>query len=40
MDLTLIVRGVIDELARAHGVGEQVAAITARAMRIRIFRQL
>ncbi|AKQ68967.1 Phosphoserine phosphatase [Myxococcus hansupus] len=32
MDSTLIRIEVIDELARAHGVGEQVAAITERAM--------
>ena len=32
MDSTLIRIEVIDELARAHGVYEQVAAITARAM--------
>ena len=32
MDSTLIRIEVIDELARAHGVGEQVAAITRRAM--------
>ena len=32
MDSTLIKMEVIDELARAHGVFEQVAAITARAM--------
>jgi phosphoserine phosphatase len=33
MDSTLINAEVIDELARAHGVGEQVVAITERAMR-------
>lgn len=33
MDSTLIDAEVIDELARAAGVGEQVAAITERAMR-------
>lgn len=33
MDSTLIEVEVIDELARAAGVGEQVAAITERAMR-------
>ena len=33
MDSTLIQGEVIDELARLHGVGEQVAAITAAAMR-------
>ncbi|MFN2375266.1 MAG: phosphoserine phosphatase SerB [Candidatus Binatia bacterium] len=33
MDSTLIQAEVIDELARAAGVGEQVAAITERAMR-------
>src|SRR5262249_25886638 len=32
MDSTLIRIEVIDELARAHGVGEQVAGITRRAM--------
>jgi len=32
MDSTLIRIEVIDELARAHGVGEQVAAITRKAM--------
>lgn len=32
MDSTLIGIEVIDELARAHGVGEQVAAITRKAM--------
>ncbi|NMO23439.1 phosphoserine phosphatase SerB [Pyxidicoccus fallax] len=32
MDSTLITIEVIDELARAHGVGEQVAKITERAM--------
>jgi phosphoserine phosphatase len=32
MDSTLIRIEVIDELARAHGVGEQVAAITRQAM--------
>ncbi len=32
MDSTLIKMEVIDELARAHGVFDQVAAITARAM--------
>ncbi len=32
MDSTLIQNEVIDELARVAGVGEQVAAITARAM--------
>ncbi|HET9752474.1 MAG TPA: phosphoserine phosphatase SerB [Myxococcales bacterium] len=32
MDSTLIRIEVIDELARAHGVGEKVAAITRRAM--------
>jgi phosphoserine phosphatase len=33
MDSTLIQGEVIDELARLHGVGEQVAATTAAAMR-------
>ena len=33
MDSTLIQTECIDELARRHGVGEQVAAITERAMR-------
>lgn len=33
MDSTLIRIEVIDELARAHGVGEEVSAITERAMR-------
>ncbi len=33
MDSTLIDAEVIDELARLHGVGAQVAAITERAMR-------
>lgn len=33
MDSTLIQAEVIDELARLHGVGEQVSAITASAMR-------
>ena len=33
MDSTLIQVEVIDELAKVHGVGDQVAAITARAMR-------
>lgn len=33
MDSTLIDAEVIDELAKAHGVGEQVAAITEQAMR-------
>jgi phosphoserine phosphatase len=33
MDSTLIQGEVIDELAKLHGVGEQVAAITAAAMR-------
>ncbi len=33
MDSTLIEAEVIDELAKAHGVGGQVAAITERAMR-------
>ena len=33
MDSTLIETEVIDELARRHGVGDQVAAITERAMR-------
>jgi phosphoserine phosphatase len=32
MDSTLIQMEVIDELARRHGVGEQVAELTARAM--------
>lgn len=32
MDSTLITEEVIDELAAEHGVGEQVAAITAQAM--------
>jgi phosphoserine phosphatase len=32
MDSTLIRIEVIDELARAHGVGEQIAGITRRAM--------
>ncbi|XOV83628.1 MAG: phosphoserine phosphatase SerB [bacterium] len=36
MDSTLITEEVIDELARHHGVGEQVAAITAEAMAGRI----
>src|SRR5262249_59750032 len=31
-DTTLIRNDVIDELARAHGVGEEVSAITERAM--------
>jgi phosphoserine phosphatase len=40
MDSTLIQAEVIDELAKLHGVGEQVAAITAAAMRGEIdFRQ-
>lgn len=40
MDSTLIQQEVIDELAREAGVGERVAAITARAMRGEIdFRQ-
>ncbi|WP_163576949.1 phosphoserine phosphatase SerB [Halomonas faecis] len=33
MDSTLIQTEVIDELARRHGVGEEVAAVTERAMR-------
>lgn len=33
MDSTLIKTEVIDELARRHGVGDEVAAITERAMR-------
>ena len=33
MDSTLIQTEVIDELARRHGVGDRVAAITERAMR-------
>ncbi len=33
MDSTLITIEVIDELARRHGVGDEVAAITERAMR-------
>ena len=33
MDSTLIQGEVIDELAKLHGVGEQVSAITAAAMR-------
>jgi len=33
MDSTLIEAEVIDELAKAHGVGERVAEITERAMR-------
>ncbi|HSP57714.1 MAG TPA: phosphoserine phosphatase SerB [Halomonas sp.] len=33
MDSTLIKAEVIDELARCHGVGDEVAAITERAMR-------
>jgi phosphoserine phosphatase len=33
MDSTLIEAEVIDELAKAHGVGERVSAITERAMR-------
>jgi len=33
MDSTLIEAEVIDELARAHGVGERVSEITERAMR-------
>ncbi len=33
MDSTLIKAEVIDELARVHGVGDEVAAITDRAMR-------
>lgn len=33
MDSTLIQAEVIDELAKAHGVGDQVAAITEQAMR-------
>lgn len=33
MDSTLIEAEVIDELAKAHGVGEQVSEITERAMR-------
>jgi phosphoserine phosphatase len=32
MDSTLIEAEVIDELAKAAGVGEQVSAITERAM--------
>jgi phosphoserine phosphatase len=40
MDSTLIQGEVIDELARLHGVGEQVSAITAAAMRGELdFRQ-
>jgi phosphoserine phosphatase len=40
MDSTLIQAEVIDELARLNGVGEQVSAITASAMRGEIdFRQ-
>ena len=40
MDSTLIRAEVIDELAKLHGVGDQVAAITAAAMRGEIdFRQ-
>lgn len=40
MDSTLIQGEVIDELARMHGVGEQVSAITAAAMRGELdFRQ-
>src|SRR2546423_6739969 len=33
MDSTLIQAEVIDELAKLHGVGEQVSAITSAAMR-------
>ena len=33
MDSTLIAAEIIDELAKLHGVGEQVSAITAAAMR-------
>lgn len=33
MDSTLIKAEVIDELARRHGVGDEVAAVTERAMR-------
>ena len=33
MDSTLIQAEVIDELARCHGVGDEVAAVTERAMR-------
>lgn len=33
MDSTLIQAEVIDELARRHGVGDEVAAVTERAMR-------
>lgn len=33
MDSTLIRQEVIDELARVHGIGEKVSAITERAMR-------
>ncbi|KXS38671.1 phosphoserine phosphatase SerB [Modicisalibacter tunisiensis] len=33
MDSTLIQTEVIDELARRHGVGDEVAAVTERAMR-------
>jgi len=33
MDSTLIKAEVIDELARRHGVGDEVAEVTARAMR-------
>ncbi|MEM9622751.1 MAG: phosphoserine phosphatase SerB [Pseudomonadota bacterium] len=36
MDSTLITEEVIDELAKRHGVGDQVAAITAEAMAGRI----
>ena len=32
MDSTLIKAEVIDELAKTHGVGKEIAAITARAM--------
>jgi phosphoserine phosphatase len=32
MDSTLIQQEIIDELAALHGVGEEVAAVTARAM--------
>lgn len=40
MDSTLIQAEVIDELAKLHGVGEQVSAITAAAMRGELdFRQ-
>lgn len=40
MDSTLIQAEVIDELAKLHGVGEQVATITAAAMRGELdFRQ-